>query len=110
MTAHRRYDDTAVLSWIETYIADRHHAPTVRQIQAACGISSTSVTRDILGRLVDAGAICYTPFSARSITLGSSAPLVVSLRGVEQAIERGRPSEALRALRALLRRLEGQSG
>lgn len=108
MTAHRRYDDGAILAWIETYIADRHHAPTMRQIQEACGISSTSVTRDIPGRLVDAGSICCTPFLARSITLGSSAPMVVALRGVEQAIEQGRPSEALRTLRGLLRKLEGQ--
>lgn len=97
----------AVLAYIEAYIARHGSSPGYREIADSCGGMSTSTAARHVAGLEAEGRLRTMRGAARSITLGSSAPLMVALRGVEESIEHGRPSDALRTIRGLLRRLGG---
>lgn len=47
--------DNRVIAFVDAYWKTRYHAPTVREIMLACGISSTSVTAYTLRRLAKTG-------------------------------------------------------
>jgi SOS-response transcriptional repressor LexA len=47
--------DNRVIAFIDAYWKTQYHAPTVREVAAACGISSTSVTAYTLRRLEQTG-------------------------------------------------------
>lgn len=57
-----------VQAFIEGYIAENVTAPSLREIQLGCGISSTSETRRFWKMLVDAGEIVRTRGHARAFT------------------------------------------
>jgi repressor LexA len=97
----------AILSCVEQHIATRGFAPSLREIMEACGVSSTSVAAYNLRRLVQYGCLETTPGIARSLTLGSRAPLIEDLRGAVGLLEDKRADDALMTLRGLLKRLEG---
>lgn len=62
-----------MLAYIEDYIWAHRYAPSIREITAACGISTTSVTNynlDVLQRL---GLLTRQPEVSRSIVLASRA-------------------------------------
>lgn len=62
----------AMLAYIKAYIGDNGWDPTLRQIMAACGITSTSVAAYNLDRLERAGYI-VTGGGARMIRLREAA-------------------------------------
>lgn len=57
----------AVLAYIDQYWHDHHYAPSLRDIVADCGISSTSVASYIVDKLEKAGHLTNQPGAARSI-------------------------------------------
>lgn len=59
----------SILRYIETFWAEHSYAPSVRDIQRGCGISSTSVVERHLGKLVKRGKIGRVPGLARTITV-----------------------------------------
>jgi SOS-response transcriptional repressor LexA len=107
MTTYRHHDRSGLLAYVERYIAEHGYGPTLREVQAACGLSSTSVAAYNVHRLVDDGALCYAPGIARSLTLGRRAPLIEDLRMAVQALQQDKPVVALAGLVELLKRLEG---
>jgi SOS-response transcriptional repressor LexA len=62
-----------ILQYIEEHWAERHYAPSLRDIKAGCGISSLSVVAWNVGKLERRGKINRTPEIARSITLRGRA-------------------------------------
>lgn len=74
-TAPERTNRTlSILRYIETFWAEHGYAPSVRDIQRGCGISSTSVVQRHLERLQARGDIRREPEIARSITLPHNVP------------------------------------
>ena len=69
------HDDKTIriLKYIEDHWAERHYAPSLRDIKAGCGISSLSVVTWHVGKLERRGKIKRTPNIARSITLTGPA-------------------------------------
>jgi SOS-response transcriptional repressor LexA len=68
--AKAAHDKTAtVLDFIRAYIATSGIPPTLREIAAGCGISSTSVVSYHLGKLERDGAIKRMPEISRGIVL-----------------------------------------
>ena len=69
------HDDKTVriLRYITEHWAERHYAPSFRDIQAGCGLSSLSVVTWHVGKLERRGKIHRTPGIARSITLVGGA-------------------------------------
>ena len=63
----------AILDFIRKFKASEHMAPTVREIQAGCGLSSTSVVAFQLDMLEERGALKRRPRTSRSITLPEEA-------------------------------------
>lgn len=59
----------AVYTFIEAHIHKHGFAPTYRQIGKTCGITSVSVVREHVLKLVAAGKLCKTPFAARGLAL-----------------------------------------
>lgn len=82
----------AILAAIRDYTADHGYAPAVRDLQAACGHSSTSVTAHWLKQLKRAGRITWEPHVARSIRLVEAEDDVAALRA-ENARLRARVAE-----------------
>ena len=58
-----------ILRYIEEHLAERNYAPSFRDIQAGCGLSSLSVVTWNVGKLERRGVIKREPGIARSITL-----------------------------------------
>ena len=58
-----------ILGYVRAFIRQFDYAPTVRDIQAGCGLSSTSVTDYNLKRLRKMGYLDWRPDTARSIQL-----------------------------------------
>ena len=58
-----------ILRYIEEFVAERCYAPSFRDIQAGCGLSSLSVVTWHVGKLERRGKIKREPGIARSITL-----------------------------------------
>lgn len=88
MKARKTTDDMAVLDFIAWFIQQDGYAPTVREVQLACEISSTSVVRHALDRLQADGLIDWTPGLARTMR-----PTELGLLTVE---ERARTMEEAR--------------
>lgn len=64
----KKHDVREVLAFIVNYKAENDGvAPSIREIMAGCGISSSSLARDILGRLELLGKIRMEGREARSI-------------------------------------------
>lgn len=59
----------SMLRFIHKHLINYGYAPSVREIQAACGISSTSVVAYNLQALQDMGLIAVGDNKARSIVL-----------------------------------------
>lgn len=59
----------AILEYIRRYKGDTGNAPTVREIAAACSVSSTSEVNRYLGYLEEMGQIKRTPGVARGIQI-----------------------------------------
>lgn len=64
-----------ILDFLRDYIASHTYGPTVREIQAGCGDSSTAVTNYNLHRLREQGYLRWTPGANRSIQLTDSLTL-----------------------------------
>lgn len=58
-----------ILEFIRDYLAEHNYPPTIREIGAAAGISSTSVVNYNLDRLVTYGLLERDPKSSRSMRL-----------------------------------------
>jgi len=63
-----------IVDFIGRFLADRHYPPTVRDIVAGCGISSTSVASYHLKILARAGYIRHHPEVSRGIELLPESP------------------------------------
>jgi repressor LexA len=70
---HRHYSDEAILVAIKDYIASRGYAPSVRDLQAACGVQSTSTVEYHLRRLERDRRISRTALIARSTVVVRSS-------------------------------------
>ena len=60
---------TKILNAIGAHLDDRGYPPTIRELQSACGISSTSVVDYNLDKLEDLGLITREPEVSRGIRL-----------------------------------------
>ena len=83
-----------ILEFLREYHADRSYMPSIREIQLACGISSTSVVDYNLRLLERDGHIRRSPDISRAIELvGESAPDLVEVARVPVlgAIAAGEP-------------------
>lgn len=69
-----------ILEFIRDYLAEHNYPPTIREIGAAAGISSTSVVNYNLDRLVEYGLLERDPKSSRSMRL-LHEPMQVSVSG-----------------------------
>lgn len=58
-----------ILNFVRAYLEAHFYAPSIREIQDACGISSTSVVDYNLKKLERAGLIRRDPSRARAIVL-----------------------------------------
>ena len=63
-----------VIDFIRRFLADRHYPPTIRDIVAGCGISSTSVVDYNLKILAREGYIRRHPEVSRGIVVSSGSP------------------------------------
>jgi repressor LexA len=72
-----------ILAYLEDFIQEHNYPPSIRDIQAALGISSTSVVDYNLDNLEKRGLITRRRRSSRSITLtGKSLPILRGERAV----------------------------
>ena len=62
-----------ILRYIQEHWAERHYAPSFRDIQVGCGLSSLSVVTWNVGKLERRGVIKREPGIARSSTLTGRA-------------------------------------
>jgi repressor LexA len=73
MTTHLSERQQAMLDFLSTYIEDTGYPPSIREIGAATGISSTSVVSYNLRRLEEAGYIDRDPEVSRGLKLTEAA-------------------------------------
>jgi len=71
-----------IINFIERFLSDKGYPPSIRDIQAACGISSTSVVDYNLNILKDRGHIRRHADVSRGITLLTRTPTSESLVSV----------------------------
>lgn len=69
MTRHRADRPDAILSFIEAYIEDHGYSPSIREMQVAAGLASTSAVHHHLRLLAKAGRITYLPSTARTVRI-----------------------------------------
>ena len=69
MSARRSITSGEVLAWIRAHIAEHGYAPSIREIAAGCGMSSTGQAHYHVARLREIGAITLDPGKARTIRL-----------------------------------------
>lgn len=73
-----------ILAYIAQHHAEKGYPPTVREIGAAVGLSSSSTVHAHLRRLVRQGKITHDPTSPRTIQVAGGASAVVAvLAGVD---------------------------
>lgn len=58
-----------ILKFIKSFIDRNGYAPSIREIQDGCGVSSTSVVSSQLDKLEDQGKIKRAPYIARGIVV-----------------------------------------
>ena len=68
-TRHGDFTRARIFAAIETFTADRGYGPGIRDLQAMCGLSSTSVVVYHLRALERAGRIVRDPSVARTIRI-----------------------------------------
>ena len=64
---------TAILSYIQTYIRDHGYGPSIREICAGTGLTSTATVHYHLKRLADDGKLVIDPGKKRAISLPGSS-------------------------------------
>ena len=69
MTRPPSHDLDAVLAFLRHFKADHRYSPSVREIVAGCGLSSTSVASAHLEQLEAQGLISREPGRARTVVL-----------------------------------------
>ena len=81
-----KYRENEVYSFIESYIADNGYPPTVREICAELGFSSTSTAQYYLKKLEDAKMITFGGTKSRAISLTQKEmPKMIPLIGTVAA-------------------------
>jgi hypothetical protein len=71
--------DQRVLSFLMEFLATAGFSPTLREIQAGCGIGSLRTTQDCIGRLEARGAVRREPGRGRSLRVLENTPSAVGL-------------------------------
>jgi repressor LexA len=69
VSARRPITSGDVLEYIRVHIAEHGYAPSIREIAAGCGMSSTGQAHYHVARLREIGAITLEPGKARTIRL-----------------------------------------
>lgn len=70
--------ERGVLAYIKSYHAQHGYVPSLREIMAACGISSTSVVASLLDDLAERGAISRTRNQSRSYALAVTKDVTIT--------------------------------
>lgn len=72
MTAHKDYPEDAVLKYIRTYITSNGFPPTMREIAAACDLSSKATAMRVVNRLQAQGIVERLPGQGRTIRISAA--------------------------------------